>query len=50
MEDAAIHNVKLEDENCIFAVFDGHGGIIDNIKDIKLANMSNLTSLKFWSP
>lgn len=27
MEDAAIHEVDIGDENALFAVFDGHGGI-----------------------
>lgn len=26
MEDAAIHEVDIGDENALFAVFDGHGG------------------------
>jgi|JI9StandDraft_1071089.scaffolds.fasta_scaffold767654_2 hypothetical protein len=46
MEDAAIHEVDMGDGNSLFAVFDGHGGIIDDIKDIKLANTSNQNSSK----
>lgn len=26
MEDAAIHEVDIGDDNSLFAVFDGHGG------------------------
>lgn len=28
MEDAAIHNLDIGDGNSLFAVFDGHGGIL----------------------
>ena len=27
MEDASIHEVDIGDENALFAVFDGHGGV-----------------------
>ena len=26
MEDAVIHQLDIGDGNCVFAVFDGHGG------------------------
>jgi serine/threonine protein phosphatase PrpC len=32
MEDAAIQILDIGDGNSLFAVFDGHGGKIDNIK------------------
>jgi serine/threonine protein phosphatase PrpC len=44
MEDADIHEVDLGDGNSLFAVFDGHGGIIKNMKDTKLANTLNRNS------
>lgn len=47
MEDAAIHEVDLKDGNSLFAVFDGHGGTIRNIKDIKLVNTLNQNSSKY---
>jgi hypothetical protein len=47
MEDAAIHEAVMEDGNSLFAVFDGHGGIIDNTKVIKLVNTLNQNSSKF---
>jgi serine/threonine protein phosphatase PrpC len=28
MEDAAIHELNIGDGNSLFAVFDGHGGLI----------------------
>jgi serine/threonine protein phosphatase PrpC len=28
MEDAAIHELNIGDGNSLFAVFDGHGGIL----------------------
>lgn len=31
MEDACIHNLELGDGNALFGVFDGHGGIIQQI-------------------
>lgn len=32
MEDAAIHETDIGDGNALFAVFDGHGGIIFSYK------------------
>jgi len=39
MEDAAIHQLDIGDGNCLFAVFDGHGGNNRIIQDPKSADM-----------
>lgn len=45
MEDAAIHETDLGDGNCLFGVFDGHGGTDSRTQDMKLASMSKKVSL-----
>lgn len=45
MEDASIYEVELADGNSLFAVFDGHGGYILFIKDMKSASSSSPNSL-----
>ena len=35
MEDAAIHKLDIGDGNALFAVFDGHGGTIIFMQELK---------------
>lgn len=50
MEDAAIHQIDFDNNNSLFAVFDGHGGITYNIQDSRSASMSVIYSLhNSWS-
>jgi len=48
MEDAAIHKINFDNNNnnSLFAVFDGHGGISYNIQDLKSVSMSAMSSFK----
>jgi len=39
MEDATIHALDIGDGNCLFAVFDGHGGKTITIQVRKSADM-----------